>query len=99
MKFAIGSRANKREGSWAPEEPFGWWEHQWQVVTPRSLYFQQLADRRGEAAVDAGALPAQREGRIWDALSAWTGEDRFQPCPLRDEPKDQPLVIGGIRHL
>jgi fibronectin type 3 domain-containing protein len=95
MNFAIGSHANKREGSWAPEEPFGWWEHQWQVVTPRSLYFQQLADRRGEAAVDAVALPAQREGRIWDALSAWKGEDRFQPCPLRDEPKDQPLVIGA----
>ena len=95
MNFAIGSHANKREGSWAPEEPFGWWEYQWQVVTPRSFYFQQLADRRGMAAVLAVTLPAQREGRIWDALSAWKGQDRFQPCPLRDNPKDRPLDIGS----
>lgn len=95
MNFAIGSVATKREGSWDPEAPFGWWEHHGQVVSPRSLYFQQLADARGQPAVNAVTLPAQRQGRIWDALLAWKGKDRFQPNPLRDAPKDRPLQIGS----
>ena len=96
MNFAIGSSANKQEGSWAPAAPFGWWEHQWQTVTPRSLYFQQLADVRGQAAVNAVTLPAQREGRLRDALLAWKGKDRFQPAPLRENtPRNQPLQVGS----
>ena len=96
MNFAIGSVATKREGSWDPAAPFGWWEHHGQVVSPRSLYFQQLADARGAAAVEAVTLPAQRQGRIWAALLAWKGNGRFQPSPLRENtPRNQPLQVGS----
>ncbi|MEN6306493.1 MAG: discoidin domain-containing protein [Anaerohalosphaeraceae bacterium] len=92
MNFAIGSYANKQEGSWAPEEPFGWWEQQWQNVSPRSLYFQQLIDRLGQVAYQNVTLPRQREGRIWNEIQNWAGKDRFQPAPIRPgTPKDRPL--------
>ncbi len=95
MNFAIGSVANKKEGSWAPEEPFGWWESHGQMVTPRSLYFQQLIDRQGQAAYQNVTLPRQREGRIWNEIQNWAGKDRFQPAPIRpDTPKDRPLEKG-----
>ncbi|HML76036.1 MAG TPA: hypothetical protein PKB02_16215 [Anaerohalosphaeraceae bacterium] len=95
MNFAIGSVANKKEGSWAPEEPFGWWESHGQMVTPRSLYFQQLIDRLGQAAYQNVTLPQQREGRIWNEIQNWAGKDRFQPAPIRpDSPRDRPLEEG-----
>jgi hypothetical protein len=40
------------------------------VVTPRSLYLQQLRDRLGEQAVINVTTEAQRDGRIWDSLAA-----------------------------
>ncbi|MCE5185920.1 MAG: discoidin domain-containing protein [Planctomycetaceae bacterium] len=96
MNFAIGSKASKREGHWAAEEPFGWWEHQNADVSPRSLYFQQLQDRLGQAAVDKVTMPAQRAGSIWSQLLAWAGKGAFQPNPLRDNtPRDRPLEIGS----
>lgn len=95
MNFAIGSKANKQEGSWAPEEPFGWWEHQWLDVIPRSLYFQQLQDRLGLSAVNNVASISQRIGSIWNEILAWAGNTRFQPNPLREgTPKDRPLLEG-----
>ena len=95
MNFAIGSKADKCEGSWAPEEPFGWWEHQWQDVYPRSLYFQQLQDRLGPTAVNNVSSISQCTGNIWDEILAWAGNTRFQPNPLREgTPADRPLLEG-----
>lgn len=95
MNFAIGAKAAKREGNWAPEEPFGWWEHQNLDVSPRSLYFQQLRDRLGQAAVERVTTASQRAGNIWSDLLAWGGKTRFQPDPLRDTPRDQQLKVGS----
>jgi hypothetical protein len=77
MNWAIGCTGDKSDGDWAPEEPFGLWSSLDKPVTPRSLYLQQLKDRRGVAAVDAITLPKQREGRIWKELSTWAGEGRL----------------------
>ncbi|MNT84890.1 hypothetical protein D3C72_2249840 [compost metagenome] len=55
-----------------------------QVVTPRSLYLQQLRDRLGEQAVVNVTTEEQRDGRIWDSLSAGGGNSaRFKERPLR----------------
>ena len=95
MNFAIGSYATKTEGSWAPEEPFGWWECQWQTMNPRSLYYQQLVDRLGQAALENVTTQKQRDGRIWDEIVAWKGKDCFQPCPIDSAtPADQRLEAG-----
>jgi hypothetical protein len=77
MSWSIGSTGKKVEGSWAPEEPEGWFESHGTPVEPRSLYLQQLRDRLGQGAVDAITVAAQRDGRIWDALAAWAGEGRL----------------------
>ena len=77
MNYVVGGQGDKSQGSWAPEEPFGTWESAGTVVEPRSLFLQQLADRLGPGAVDAITVPAQRTGRIWDALRAWAGEGRL----------------------
>jgi hypothetical protein len=77
MNWTVGSMGERRQGKWAPEEPFGWWESQASPVEPRSLYLQQLKDRLGAAAVDNVTTPEQRRGRIWDLLAAWAGEGRL----------------------
>lgn len=77
MNWAIGCTGAKSEGRWAPEEPFGIWHSHGNSVTPRSLYLQQLADRKGKAAVDAVTVPAQRAGRIWNKLNAWDGNGKL----------------------
>jgi Stigma-specific protein, Stig1 len=77
MNYAVGAVGDKTEGSWAPEEPFGLWESEGSAVEPRSIYLQQLGDRLGASAVDAVTVPAQRDGRIWDALHNWAGEGRL----------------------
>lgn len=51
----------------------GFWESWKQPVMPRSLYYQQLQDRLGSAAVEAVTLAGQRTGTIWDKLIAWEG--------------------------
>ena len=95
MNFAIGSKASRRNGSWVPSEPYGWWEHQWLTVTPRSLYFQQLADRLGHAAVENVTYPQQRQGGLWDAMKQWAGRDYFQPSPLVSDVPEILLTEDG----
>ena len=77
MNWAVGVTGTKAEGKWAAEEPFGIWSSHNNPVSPRSLYLQQLEDRKGKTAVDAITLPAQRAGRIWTKLSTWTGGERL----------------------
>jgi hypothetical protein len=52
----------------------GFWEY-WKIrVTPRSLYYQQLQDRLGSAAMVNVTLPEQRQGKdIWPLLISWAG--------------------------
>jgi hypothetical protein len=72
MNFAIGCRGTKTNGRWF-NEPDGWWEHERKTVSPRSLYYKQLEDRLGTAAVENVTTPEQRSGNIWHYLAEWAG--------------------------
>ncbi len=85
MNFAIGSKAQKTEGSWFPAEPFGWWELDDQDVIPRSLYLAQLKDRAGMEAIDHITMPEQTYRNIWSELVNWAGKDRLQQPPDSNE--------------
>ncbi|MEZ0470071.1 hypothetical protein [Luteimonas salinilitoris] len=61
-------------GKFPPEEPVGIVESADHMVMLRSLYLQQLRDRLGGQAVIDTTTAAQRNGRIWDSLSARAGE-------------------------
>jgi hypothetical protein len=74
MNWVIGSEGEKRQGSRAPSEPFGWWESLGRPRAARSLYLSQLRDRLGPAAVERTTTAAQRKDRIWAALRKWAGE-------------------------
>lgn len=73
MNWVVGVTGDEGDGQWAPEEPPGIQESLGSPVAPRSLYLQQLADRLGADAVVQVTTEAQRDGRIWDALSDWAG--------------------------
>lgn len=77
MSWTIGGVGTKSQGDWAPEEPFGYWESHGQPVSVRSLYLQQLQDRLGAKAVENVTAKAQRDGRIWKALSDWAGKGKL----------------------
>ena len=72
MNFAIGCSGTRKNGNWF-NEPDGWWEHQRQRISPRSLYYKQLEDRLGTAAVENVTTPEQRAGSIWPHLAEWAG--------------------------
>lgn len=74
MNWSVGQVGTIAPGKFPPEEPAGNVQSMGQVVTPRSLYLQQLRDRLGEQAVVNVTTEEQREGRIWDSLSAGAGE-------------------------
>ncbi len=73
MNWAIGVVGKQSSGSWAPREPLGWWESYNAHVWPRSLYYQQLADRLGPQAVANVTTSDQRSGTIWSQLLRWVG--------------------------
>ena len=72
MNFAIGCSGTRNNGLWI-DEPDGWWEHQDQPVKPRSLYYKQLEDRLGMAAVANVTMTEQFSGGIWSDLAEWAG--------------------------
>ncbi len=74
MNWSVGQVGAISPGKFPPEEPAGMLQSIGQVVAPRSLYLQQLRDRLGEQAVINVTTAAQREGRIWNSLSARAGE-------------------------
>jgi hypothetical protein len=95
MNFAIGCRGTRRNGLWV-DEPDGWWEHQGQPVKPRSLYYKQLEDRLGMAAVENVTMPEQRSGGIWPDLADWAGDYTFQSPPIDSgTPADERLEISS----
>ncbi|MEM9338766.1 MAG: T9SS type A sorting domain-containing protein [Bacteroidota bacterium] len=65
--FGIGCTATSFLGG-------GFWESQNQPVVPRSLYLQQLKDRKGFQAVNRVTLPEQRTGNIYELLANWKGQ-------------------------
>ncbi|KAF1017104.1 MAG: hypothetical protein GAK31_00363 [Stenotrophomonas maltophilia] len=73
MNWSVGKAGATVPGKFPPEEPAGMLQRPDEVVVPRSLYLQQLRDRLGASAVDAVTTPAQRHGRVWDALTAARG--------------------------
>lgn len=94
MNWSIGCVGKKSQGSWAPNEPYGWWESAGKVVKPRSIYLQQLADRLGAQAVNNVTTAAQRKGRIWPLLALWAGEGRLDNVKLTG---GDPGCSTGIR--
>jgi len=95
MNFAIGCSTKRNDGLWI-DEPDGFWEHHGQPVKPRSLYYKQLEDRLGMAAVENVTTPEQRSGGIWSDLAEWAGRYTFQPRPINsDTPADERLEIGS----
>ena len=81
MNFAIGCVGTQRQGRWGPAEPDGCWESRDTPVTPRSLYYRQLADRLGQSAVATVTSAAQQTGTIWNDLSVWTGDSPATGLP------------------
>ena len=73
MIFNIGYDGEEREGSWAPEEPRGFWEVGDPFMFPRSLYLNQLKDRLGLDSVLNIATLSQLSGNLWDELGEWQG--------------------------
>ncbi|WP_144409204.1 hypothetical protein [Pseudoxanthomonas suwonensis] len=74
MNWSVGQVGDMTAGKFPPEEPTGIVEASGQMVMPRSLYLQQLRDRLGEQAVINVTTDTQRNGRVWDILSARAGE-------------------------
>ncbi|MFE5324520.1 discoidin domain-containing protein [Paenibacillus sp. NPDC056579] len=55
-------------------------------VEPRSLYYQQLQDRLGAAAVGNVTLPEQLTGSIWPKLAAWAGNGKLEDATPTPNP-------------
>lgn len=90
MNFAIGCVGNHAQGSWAPEEPDGYWESHQMPVAPRSLYYAQLEDRLGSEAVKAVTTAFQQQDGIWNQLSEWGGVGQAPGASL------PPLGVNAI---
>ena len=75
MNFALGCKGTKTQGNpWTiGNEPFGIWESLNTPITPRSLYYKQLDDRLGTAAMLNVTSQSQRNGAIFTELSSWQG--------------------------
>ncbi|WP_448141720.1 hypothetical protein [Stenotrophomonas bentonitica] len=74
MNWSVGQVRAFTPGKFPPEEPAGMVQSIGKVVAPRSLYLQQLRDRLGEQSVINVTTAEQRDGRIWNVLSARAGE-------------------------
>jgi len=84
LNWGIGCTAQVKEGN-------GYWESYGTPVQPRSLYLQQLKDRLGEQAVLNITTESQRNGRIWDYLDEWAGNE-----PEGVNIQDTPDLSNGV---
>ena len=102
MNWVVGSSAEQLESDRTPNEPFGIWDSPNQAVTPRSLYYAQLADRLGTNVLNKIILPQQKNGNIWAELLLWDGDGLFLDDVAAwadEEPVAKtgiPIQIGGI---
>jgi autotransporter-associated beta strand protein len=102
MNFAIGCTGSKNQGQAAPEEAFGIWESLNTPVTPRSLYYKQLEDRLGTAAMLTVTTQNQRNGAIFTGLSSWQGNSTAPGSPawqpVQVEAFAEASALIGISH-
>ena len=76
MNWAVGCRERRSTGG--DDNPdVGMWDSENEPVTPRSLYYAQLADRLGEQALNQVIVSQQRAGHIWAELLRWDGDGHF----------------------
>ena len=66
MNWSVGSISNRVDRA-----DSGFWESHNEPVTPRSLYYTQLRNKRGSSALQNVLLPQQLEGNIWQQLNDW----------------------------
>ncbi|CAH0525352.1 hypothetical protein [Vibrio hippocampi] len=82
MNWAVANQGDWGRPQWSPNEPLGMIENHHEdnkPMTPiRSLYLQQLQDRLGIEAVEQVTRPEQRQGRIWQQLKQWKGDNQFR---------------------
>ena len=102
MNFAIGCVGSPEQGSFAPAEPFGFWESQNVPVNPRCLYYKQLEDRLGTQAMMTVTTPGQLQGTVWNALSNWAGDSEAPGlpsfAPLQVEVSAEAVAERNIAH-
>jgi len=80
--FAVGCKSMFFQGN-------GYWESQGLPVQPRSLYIQQLIDRKGLSIARSMIHEKQFLDTIWNDLAQWHGEGelfRHQECFLDTLP-------------
>ena len=104
MNWAIGMIGEK--GGFLSNripEPDGIIQSHGSHVTPRSLYYTQLKERKGANALHSVVLPNQNAGTIWTALEAWMGDGLFGDAVLAWMDKESgpvsteaSLDIGGM---
>ncbi len=106
MNWAVGVVGTKQEGAWVASDPFGIWESHNTPVQPRSLYYAQLRDRLGAAAVRRVILPQQASGRVWSELLTWDGDGLLGEAVLASVDTDDSVLavspaplLGQVRDL
>ncbi|MEM7391530.1 MAG: carbohydrate-binding protein, partial [Verrucomicrobiota bacterium] len=79
MNWSVGFVGTQATGDNAAQsaEPFCIWESHNTPVTPRSLYYTQLRDRRSWNALYNTMIPDQTTGTIWNDLGTWGGDGLF----------------------
>lgn len=95
MNWAVGNVGSKDESSRTPDEPFGIFESHNLPVQPRSLYYAQLRDRLGTAALNQIILPSQKTGTLWDELKAWAGDGLFRKGVVANYD-DSDVPVPGV---
>lgn len=80
INWGIGCKAPSLVGD-------GMWQMKNEQIKPRSLYQQQLLERKGKAAIDNYFHPAQLRGDIIENLELWKGMGEFPDSVfLREDP-------------
>ena len=104
MNFALGCTGTKTRGNpWTiGTEPYGIWESLNTPITPRSLYYKQLDDRLGRAAMLSVTTQSQRNGRIFTELSSWQGNGAPPGAPswqpVQVEVLAEEAAPAGVGH-
>ncbi len=104
MNFALGCTGTKTRGNpWTiGTEPYGIWESLNTPITPRSLYYKQLDDRLGTAAMLNVTTQSQRNGSIFTELSTWQGNGAPPGAPswqpVQVEVLAEEATPAGVGH-
>lgn len=79
MTWAVGCTGTVKRGNMSPRtEPQGYISSKNQPVIPRSLYYAQLAERKGRSGLQSVIIPLQdQDTPIWTDLQSWAGNGLF----------------------